>query len=71
MMKNRTFYQTQIPGIDIYYTSEKSTVPVEYAMKKKFEDKVLVWAAISEQGLSKHYVYRSKMVDEDHLTSII
>jgi hypothetical protein len=52
-----------IPGNDIFYTSDKSTAPneIKYAMKKKFEDKVLVWVAISEQGLSKHYVHRSKI----------
>ncbi len=40
-----------IPGNDIYYTSEKLTAPneIKYGMKKKFEgDKVLVWIAISE-----------------------
>ena len=54
---------TSTPGNDIFYTSDKSTAPnqIKYAMKKKFEEKVLVWIAISEEGLSKHYVHKSRI----------
>ncbi len=30
-------------------------------MKKKFEEKVLVWIGISEEGLSKHYAHKSRI----------
>jgi len=53
---------SNIPGNDRYYTSDKSTAPdeIKYKMKKKFEAKVLVWMAISSAGLSEAYVNRSK-----------
>ena len=56
-----TLSNTNIPGNDIYYSSNKSEAPVEikYKRKKKFEDKVLIWAAISSEGISDPYISKS------------
>jgi hypothetical protein len=53
---------TRISGNDVYYTPDKSTTPadVKFKWKTKFEDKVLIWAAISGNGLSDAYIHKSK-----------
>jgi transposase len=52
----------EIPGNDIFYTSDRSTAPAEikYKMVKKYESKVMVWLAISSNGLSAPYICESK-----------
>lgn len=49
------------PGNDGYYTNNKSTAPedIKYAKKNKFEKKVLVWLAISTEGISEPYIHES------------
>ena len=51
----------EIPGNNIYYTSDKRTAPpeIKYKQKTKFEDKVLVWAALSSNGCSKLFINKS------------
>jgi hypothetical protein len=53
---------SELVGNDRYYTSDKSTAPVDikYKFKMKYEPKVLVWVAISANGISNHYVHTSK-----------
>jgi transposase len=43
-----------LAGNDIYYSSDPATTPshVKMSRKKKFEQKLLVWAAISKKGVS-------------------
>ncbi|XP_065684223.1 uncharacterized protein LOC136096637 [Hydra vulgaris] len=53
---------SNIPGNDIYYTNNKLSAPdnVKYKLKKKFEEKVLVWICISSNGFCEPYIHRSK-----------
>lgn len=55
-----TFSHSEMKGNDGFYTDNIEDCPLEVATKskKKFEDKVLVWAAISEKGISRPYVGR-------------
>lgn len=47
-----------ISGNSGFYSSDVTTTPndVKLKRKQKFEQKLLVWVAISPKGLSKHYV---------------
>ena len=47
--------KTQIPGNDRYYSTDSSTAPlnIKYKFKHKFEQKVMLYIAISEKGISK------------------
>jgi hypothetical protein len=64
MDDEKYFYlsNTSILGNDVYYTSDKSITPVDvkFKLKTKFEDEVLIWAAISGNGLSDAYIHKSK-----------
>lgn len=55
-----TLSNSEIKGNDGFYTDNIEDVPndVRYKKKAKFEDKVLVWCAISEAGISRAYVGR-------------
>lgn len=57
-----TFGHSQIPGNDRFYTKNKEETPsdVKYFEKKKFEPKLLVWLAISEDGHSEPFFVPSK-----------
>ena len=56
------FGQNEMPGNDRFYTKDKSEVPpnVRYSQKKKFEPKLLVWLAISEEGQSNPFFVPSR-----------
>ena len=56
------FGHSEMPGNDRFYTKDKSEVPpsVRYLQKKKFEPKLLVWLAISEEGHSKPFFVPSR-----------
>lgn len=45
-----------------YYTTDPSTAPsnVKYRCRTKFEAKIMVWMAVSQKGMSRVYVHRSK-----------
>lgn len=55
-----TFSHSEMTGNNGFYTDNIEECPDEVATKskKKFEDKLLVWAAISERGISRPYVGR-------------
>ena len=44
-----------------YYTTDSSTTPynVKFRCRTKFEPKILVWMAVSQQGMSRVYIHRS------------
>lgn len=56
-----TFSCSNLTGLDGFYTSNLSSAPneVRYAKKKKFEQKVLVWLAISPRGISQPFICNS------------
>lgn len=49
-------------GNQYFYSTDPSTAPsdVKFQKKAKFEEKVLVWIAISSRGISSVYVHKSK-----------
>ena len=51
------FGHCQIPGNDRFYSKNKEKTPlnIRYCQKKKFESKLLVWLAISQEGHSELY----------------
>ena len=56
------------PGNDIFYSSDISKTPehVKNRYKKKFEDKIMVWLAISPRGMSTPYFVPSGLaVNQD------
>lgn len=55
-------YSFQMPGNDHYYASARGDGPSDqiFAPKAKFTSKILVWIAISNQGISKPYLRKSK-----------
>lgn len=56
-----TYGNSSVAGNDGYYTNDKSTTPddVRFQHKSKFEPKVLMWIAISENGISQPYFQES------------
>jgi len=59
---------TELLGNAGYYSSDPDTTPNEVKLKRKSknEPKLLVWIALSEKGVSKHYIAPSgQAVDED------
>ena len=56
-----TLSAPQMPGNNIYYTSNPFLTPPEVKLKfkKKFEAKLMLYIAISENGISKPYFRRS------------
>lgn len=56
-----TVTHSRINGNRFYYTDDKKNAPasVKYAPKSKFEEKVLVWMAISEKGFSEPFIVES------------
>ena len=56
------FGHNEMPGNDRFYTKDKGEVPpnVKYSQKKKFEPKLLVWLAISEDGHSEPFFVPSR-----------
>lgn len=67
-----TLSNSEIKGNDGFYTDSIEDVPpdVRYKKKAKFEDKILVWCAISEAGISTPYVghVRGEAVDANVYT---
>ena len=49
---------SNISGNSGFYSSDVTATPSDVKLKRKskFEQKLLVWVAISPKGLSKHYV---------------
>lgn len=62
-----TLSHSEIKGNEGFYTDDIDNCPdnVKYKEKKKFADKVLVWCAISEAGISRPYIghVRGEAVD--------
>ena len=58
-----TFSNSVLTGNDSYYTSDKDRTPsdVKYIEKAKYEQKVLVWVAISPKGKSQIFMRPSGM----------
>ena len=56
------FGRSEMPGNDRFYAKNKSEVSpnVRYSQKKKFEPKLLVWLAISEEGHSDPFFVPSR-----------
>ena len=46
-----------------YYTTDPSTAPnnVKFKCRSKFEPKLMIWMAISQKGISRVYIHRSKV----------
>lgn len=53
-----TLSQSSLAGNDVYYSSDPALTPaiVKYKKKKKFEPKILVWAAMSKKGISSLFI---------------
>ena len=65
-----TYYDgSNIQGNDNYYSNDKSKCPdsVRFAGKEKYPNKVMIWVAISNRGISKPLFLPSKSeaVDSD------
>ena len=60
---NFTLSNSVLTGNDSYYTNDKNLTPddVKYIDKAKYEEKVLVWVAISPKGNSQIYMRPSGM----------
>jgi DNA-binding protein len=56
-----TLSHSSINGNNVYYSSNVSATPsnVKFTKKKKFEDKLLVWLAISNKGISEVFYAKS------------
>lgn len=52
-----TLHHDSIPGNDGYFTFNRSSTPVtvKFHFKKKFESKIMVWLAISTEGISEPF----------------
>ncbi|RWS20571.1 uncharacterized protein B4U80_05270 [Leptotrombidium deliense] len=61
ILDDETYFDIN-PTQSHYYTRDKSTAPdsVKFCKVKKFPEKVLVWLAISRNGISKPYFMKSK-----------
>lgn len=48
--------------IAFFYSTDPSAAPlsIKFIKKTKFEEKVMIWMAVSSQGVSSVYVHRSK-----------
>jgi hypothetical protein len=59
-----TFSGSHMPGNAGYYSNDKSKCPenVRFAGKEKFPNKILVWIAISERGMSTPFFRPQKSV---------
>ena len=58
-----TYYDgSNIQGNDNYYSNDKSKCPdsVRFAKKDKYPNKVIVWVALSNRGISKPLFRPSK-----------
>ena len=57
-----TFGHCHVPGNDRFYSQNKEKTPpsIRYYEKKKFEPKLLVWLAISEEGHSDPFFVPSR-----------
>ena len=58
-----TLSNSVLTGNDSYYSSDKNQTPdtVKYIDKAKYEQKVLVWVAISPKGYSQIFIRPSEM----------
>ena len=54
--------RNNVLGNRYFYSTDPSTAPpyVKFQKKTKFEQKVLIWMAISSKGISNIYVHKSK-----------
>ena len=64
-----TLSATQMPGNDVYYTNDPSTTPpkVKLKFKMKFEPKVMLYIVISEKGISKPYIHKTRLAIDQNL----
>ena len=64
-----TLSNTTLAGNDIFYSDNVSQCPdnIKYYYKSKFEQKLLVWVAISSKGISKLYFVPSKQAINQHI----
>ena len=58
-----TLWNANLSGNDTFYSSDRNMTEdsVKYYDKAKYEDKLLVWVAISPAGMSKCFIVPSKM----------
>lgn len=58
-----TLSNSTLAGNDRYYTDDVKSCPehVKHKLKSKFEEKLLVWIAVSSEGMSKPWFVPSKM----------
>jgi len=58
-----TLNNSTLPGNDRFYTDNDKACPeeVKYNLKPKFEQKLLVWIAVSSEGMSRPWFVPSKM----------
>ena len=52
----------QMPGNNIYYTSNPSETPdeIKFRRENKFPEKVMIWAVISSKGIGKIHVFEKR-----------
>ncbi len=64
-----TLGNTALPGNNIFYSSDVSKTPESVKNKyvKKFEEKLMVWLAISPRGISKPYFVPSGLAVNQHV----
>jgi len=58
-----TLNNSTLPGNDRFYTDNDKACPeeVKYNLKPKFEQKLLVWIAVSSEGMSRPWFVPSQM----------
>lgn len=64
-----TLSNSTLTGNNIYYSDDVTTTPdeIKHNLKSKFEDKVLVWIAISSHGASKPFFVPSKQAIDQNV----
>ena len=64
-----TLTHATINNNDIYYSSDQNLTPasIKYRPRKKFEEKCLVWLAMSAKGISKPFICKSGMAIDQHV----
>ena len=64
-----TLSHSTISGNKFFYSSDVSLTPanVKYATKAKYEDKLLVWLAMSRKGISKLFITPSGLAINQHI----
>ena len=64
-----TLSHSTISGNKFFYSSDVSLTPakVKYSTKAKYEDKLLVWLAMSRKGISKLFITPSGLAINQHI----